>query len=115
MSNDELLRKKGIIKTTGLIEAYKIIDAVGLIDKDLSKKLSEINLRSGGDIILLFSGLKPPVILGRGNTAKKMSAFDQLLALDNPEKEMMMNSSYIDLRFQDEIFLGNYENTGLTE
>ena len=115
LNNNELLRKNETFKTEGLVEAYKIIDAVGLIDADLSKKLSEINLRGGGDIILLFSGLKPPVILGKGDTAKKMIAFDQLLALDSSQKDMVMNSSYIDLRFQDEIFLGNSDNTGLTE
>ncbi len=115
LNNDEFLKKNETLKTPGLVDAYKIIDAADLTDKELSNKLSEINLRNGGDIILLFSGLKPPVILGRGDTAKKLVSFDQLLSGDNYQKEMAMNSSYIDLRFDNEIFLGNYDKTGLTE
>jgi cell division protein FtsQ len=114
-SHHALLRKNEILKTAGLIEAFKIMDAADLTDEELSKKLSEINLRNGGDIILLFSGIKPPVILGRGYTAKKILAFDQLLNTDDSNKEIVMNSSYIDLRFTNEIFLGNYDKTGLTE
>ncbi len=87
-----------------------------MTDEDLGKKLSEINLRNGRDIILLFSGLKPPVIFGKGNTSKKILSFDQLMSdADNSNKEIVMNSSYIDLRFDNEIFLGNYDKTGLTE
>lgn len=115
LDNDKLLKRNETLMTPGLIEAYKIIDTADLTDKDLSKNLSEINLRNGGDIILLFSGIKPPVILGKGNTAKKLVSFDQLLLGDNGENEMVMNSSYIDLRFNNEIFLGNYDKTGLTE
>jgi hypothetical protein len=116
LNKDFLLKKNEILKTQGLVEAYKIIDATDLTDEDLGKKLSEINLRNGRDIILLFSGLKPPVIFGKGNTTKKILSFDQLMSdADNSNKEIVMNSSYIDLRFDNEIFLGNYDKTGLTE
>ena len=67
------------------------------------------------DIILFISGIKPPVILGKGNIAKKIYSFNQLLEEGNSNKEIVMNSSYIDLRFNNEIFLGNYDNTGLSE
>ncbi len=116
INKDFPLKKNEILKTQGLVEAYKIIDAADLTDEDLGKKLSEINLRNGGDIILLFSGLKPPVIFGKGNTSKKILSFDQLLNDEvDSNKEIVMNSSYIDLRFDNEIFLGNYDKTGLTE
>ena len=115
LNDNELLRKNEILRTLGLVEAYRIIDAAGLTDEELAKKLSEINLRKGGDIILLFSELKPPVIFGRGLIAKKMVAFDKLLSQENYQKDIVMNSSYIDLRFDNEIFLGSYDNTGLTE
>lgn len=115
LSNDVLLRKNETLKTYGLVAAFKIMDAVDLTNEELSRKLSEINLRSGGDIILLFSGIKPPVIFGKGNTAEKIYSFNQLLEKGNSGKEIVMNSSYIDLRFKNEIFLGNYDKTGLTE
>ncbi len=91
------------------------MDAADLTGGGLSKTLSEINLRNGGDIILLFSGIKPPVILGKGNTTKKIYTFNQLVNNDDADKAMVMNSSYVDLRFNNEIFLGNYDKTDLTE
>jgi cell division protein FtsQ len=115
LSNDILLKKNEILKTPGLVEAFKIMDAAELTGGGLSKTLSEINLRKGGDIILLFSGIKPPVILGKGNTAAKIYVFNQLVNNDDADKAMVMNSSYVDLRFNNEIFLGNYDKTDLTE
>lgn len=115
LSNDILLKANEILKTPGLVEAFKIMDAADLTGGELSKTLSEINLRNGGDIILLFSGIKPPVILGKGNTAEKIYSFNQLLNTDVTDKAMVMNSSYVDLRFNNEIFLGNYDKTDLTE
>jgi len=55
------------------------------------------------------------VLFGKGNTAEKIYSFNQLLKEEKSTKEIVMNSSYIDLRFKDEIFLGNYDKTGLTE
>lgn len=115
LQNDELLKKNEILKTSGLIEAYKIIDAAELTDDKLAEKLSEINLRNGGDIILLFSGIKPPVIFGRGNTAGKIVTFDELISGSDDQKELAVNSSFIDLRFSKAIYLGNNESTGLNE
>ena len=115
LNNDVLIRKNEMLKTPELVEAFKVMDAAELTNEDLSRRLSEINMRNGGDIILLFSGIRPPVILGKGYTAKKILEFDQLLNGEDSNKEIVMNSSYIDLRFKNEIFLGNYDKTGLTE
>lgn len=115
LKNDELLKKNETLKTPGLVEAYKIIDAAESTDDEVAKKLSEINLRNGGDIILLFSGLKPPVIFGRGNTASKIVTFDELISGSDDRKELAMNCAFIDLRFSNAIYLGNYESTGLNE
>lgn len=115
LNNDKLLQKDKILKIPGLVEAFKIMDAAELTNEELSKRLSEINMRNGGDIILLFSGIRPPVILGKGYTTEKILEFNQLLTEEDLNKEIVMNSSYIDLRFKNEIFLGNYDKTGLTE
>ncbi len=114
LKNDEMLKKNETLKTPGLIEAYKIIDAAESIDDGLAEKLSEINLRNGGDIILLFSGIKPPVIFGKGNTTYKIFTFDELISGADDQKELAVNSSFIDLRFSKAIYLGN-ESTGLNE
>jgi cell division septal protein FtsQ len=115
LNNDVLLQRNEILKTPGLVEAFKIMDAAELTNEELSKRLSEINMRNGGDIILLFSGIRPPVIFGKGYTAEKILEFYQLLKEEESNKQIVMNSSYIDLRFKNEIFLGNYDKTGLTE
>lgn len=115
LGNSALLKSNEILKTSGLVEAFKIMDAADLTNEELAKKLSEINLRNGGDVILLISGVKPPVILGRGNIARKIYSFNQLLNSEKSNEEIVMNSSYIDLRFDKEIFLGNIDNTGLAE
>jgi len=115
LSNDILIKNNEILKTPGLVDAFKIIDAEDLTNEELSRKMSEINLREGGDIILLFSGIKPPVILGKGGIIRKICSLNQLWDGEDSNKEMVMNSSYIDLRFNNEIFLGNYDKTGLTE
>lgn len=115
ISNSVLLKKNQVLKTPDLVEAFKIIDTTDLTNEELYKKLSEINLRNGGDIILLFSGINPPVIFGRGNTVNKIYSFNQLLKEESLQSRFVMNSSYIDLRFNNEIFLGNYDKTDLTE
>ncbi len=104
-----------VLKNDDLVEAFKIIDAAELANKDLLKHLSEINLRDGGDIILSFSGVKPPVIFGRGEAAKKMVYLDIMWQSMSDQNNLMDESEYIDLRFANEIFLGSVEKTGLSE
>lgn len=103
------------IKTTDVIEAFKIIESAKLTNENILKKLSEVNLRKGGDIILTFSGIKPPVIFGKGEAAKKMVYLDIIWSKMTEQNSFAANSEYIDLRFSDEIFVGTSENTGYTE
>lgn len=102
-------------KNEGLIEAFKIIDAAKLTNDNISKRISEINLRNGGDIILTFSGMKPPVIFGKGQLPKKMIYFEIMLEGITNGNSLVDNSDYIDLRFADEIYIGKSEGTGLSE
>ncbi len=44
------------IKNNGLLDALKIIETIKLTNQTMLSRLSEINLRNGGDIILSFSG-----------------------------------------------------------
>ncbi|MDD5607223.1 MAG: FtsQ-type POTRA domain-containing protein, partial [Ignavibacterium sp.] len=61
-----------LFKTEDIVEAFKIIDAAKITDTNLAKRISEINLKNGGDVVLTFSGVNYPVVFGRGNESKKM-------------------------------------------
>lgn len=98
-------------KTTDIIQAFRIIDAARITDQDISKRLVEINLKYGGDVVLTFSGVKFPVIFGRGNEVKKMI---YLSIMWDRTKELNLirdNTSYIDLRFSNEAFIGKKTGT----
>jgi len=109
------IKPLSFIRTTDVVEAFKIIEAAKMANLNMSKKLSEINLRKGGDIILTFSSLKPPVIFGKGEAPKKMACLDAMWSKIIEQNTLADNSEYIDLRFSDEIFVGTSEKTGNTE
>ncbi len=103
------------VNNNSITNAFKIIDAAKLTNKEIFKKLSEVNLRNGGDIILTFSGMKPPVIFGKGEEAKKMVYFELVSKGSIGGKSLMEESDYIDLRFANEIYVGSSEKIGLSE
>jgi len=111
-----IIKKKiqplGKLENDEIIEAFKIIDAIKLVNKEILKYLTEINMRNGGDIILTFSGIKPPVIFGKGQTAKKIVYLETLWDSIKNNKDYIDDSEYIDLRFAGEIYLGEVEKTG---
>lgn len=102
----ENLNAMNFVKDEDVIQAFKIIDAAKTTDLEISRKLAEINLRSGGDVILTFSGLNAPVIFGRGNEAKKMIYLNILWERMNEQKNYFENTEYLDLRFSNEVFVG---------
>lgn len=110
---DEELKSLAIKRTEELIEAFKIIDAASLTDDKIYKKLAEINLRNGGDIILTFSGLNSPVIFGRGKEAKKILALRTILDEMNPE--FISSDEYMDFRFDNAVYVGAPNNTEFVE
>ena len=96
-------------KTADLVEAFKIIDAANYVDVDLSKNLSEIDLKDGGDILLSFAGMKAPVIFGRGEEAEKIVYLDALWKRETDANKFINESRYIDLRFNHAVYLGLLE------
>ncbi len=104
-----------ILRNEDTKRAFRIIEAVKLTNSNILKRLSEINLRNGGDIILTFSGLKPAVIFGRGEEAKKMVYLEILWEGKIESKVDINKSDYIDLRFANEVFLGNADRASLME
>ena len=98
-----------IKKDDRIIQAFKIIDALKSLSKELFEKLSEINLMNGGNVILTFKGLACPVIFGGKGTAKKLYAFNELLQKNLVNNDLLKNLEYIDLRYSNKIYLGKRE------
>ncbi len=100
-------------RSDDIVSAFRIIDAAKITDIELSKKLSEINLKYGGDVVLTFSGVNYPVVFGKGNESKKMIYLSLVWERINNLKASYQNTDYIDLRFNNEAYIGIKENTGL--
>lgn len=109
----EKLTSSKVLRNEDIIEAFKIIDAAKITDLELSKKLSEINLKYGGDAVLTFSGVNYPIVFGRGNESKKMIYLSLIWERINKFNSDLKNTEYIDLRFANEAYIGKKENTGL--
>jgi cell division protein FtsQ len=109
----EKLAPSKVYKTEDIVDAFRIIDAAKITDIELSKKLSEINLKNGGDVVLTFSGINYPIVFGRGNEAKKMIYLSLVWERISNLKASYQNTEYIDLRFSNEAYIGSKENTGL--
>jgi cell division septal protein FtsQ len=86
--------------------AFRIIDAVSLSDTNVRKNLAEINLRKGGDVILIFTGLKFPVLFGKNDEIRKAlilkNLWQQLISSENNYGEI----EYLDLRYGNKVFIG---------
>jgi cell division septal protein FtsQ len=99
------------IHSDELVRAFKIIDAAKIVNDDMYKDLTEINLRYGSDVILRFSGISYPVIFGKGSEGKKVVVLSSIWKGLNEKDKLFKNSSYVDLRFNNEIFIGKPVNT----
>ncbi len=109
----EKLNAAKVLRNEDIIEAFKIIDAAKITDIDLAKKLSEINLKYGGEVVLTFSGVNYPIIFGRGNESKKMIYLSLIWERINKLNNDLKNTEYIDLRFANEAYIGKKENMDL--
>lgn len=94
------------IKCEAMVRAYKIIDALKIVDEAIYKNLTEINLRDGRDVILTFNNIKYPVIFGKSSEGKKIVFLHSIWKEMIEGEGLFANSSYVDLRFNNEIFIG---------
>jgi len=105
--------RKNSLNSGELKSAFRIIDVIKSVDKSMYASLAEINLRNGGDILLMFSGFPFPVIFGKKNEARK------ILALKTIRDELLKHNGkifsieYIDLRYKNKIFIGERKITEL--
>lgn len=92
----------------------KIIAALQIINPILCENLSEINLRNGKDILLHFSKINAPVVLGRNNEIEKIMYLEKLIQkYDQVHINNALN--YIDLRYSKYIYLGLNDSDSMLE
>jgi cell division septal protein FtsQ len=118
--NVKELKPLTIVKDDNLLDAFRLIYALKLTDNTMLNHLSEINLRNGGDIVLTFSGYPVPIIIGRGEEARKIIYLESLLKNQSGSwtNDMLKNTSYIDLRFAGNIYIApeiTNQNAGFIE
>ena len=76
-----------------------------MLNPGLYDNLSEIDLRDGKNVIIYFSSVDYPVILGRENEIKKMVVFEKLWeSIGTIQANKLLE--YVDLRFSDKVYLG---------
>jgi len=85
--------------------SFKILTAAKLLNPGLYDNLSEIDLRDGKNVIIYFSSVDYPVILGRENEIKKMVVFERLWeSIGTVQANKLLD--YVDLRFSNKVYLG---------
>ena len=95
-------------KNIDIITSFKIISTLKYVSPELHDLLSEIDLRNGKDIMLTFSSLPYPIVIGRGNEIRKTLYFSTLWNyLKGNELNSLMN--YVDLRYDNHVYLGLME------
>jgi len=88
-----------------LIVRLKIITELKIVNPKLYENLSEVNLRQGKDIVLQFSNINVPVVIGRNDEIEKIILFDRLL--EKLDYNKIQNSlAYVDLRYSKYLYVG---------
>ena len=94
--------------------AFRIIDAVKIVDENMYENLAEINLRNGGDILIMFTGFPFPIVFGKNYEARKILALKNIWDSILIEKGSTFIIEYIDLRYKNKIFIGKRKLTQQT-
>ena len=97
-----------------LIVGLKIVSALKIINAELYKNLSEVNLRDGKDIILQFSNLDAPIVIGRNNEIEKILLLEKLM--EKLDYNRIENSlTYIDLRYSKFVYVGKSNSSAIEQ
>jgi cell division septal protein FtsQ len=103
------LKPLGFFRNPDVVDAFKIIEAAKKTNMNIYKRISEIDLRNGGDIILNLTGIKTPIVFGRGEEARKMTYLEIMWDGILDGNSLIRDSDYIDLRFANEIYVKETE------
>ena len=92
-----------------VLVGLKILSTLKIVDSKLYENLSEVNLRQGRDIVLQFSNLNIPIVLGREREIEKIVLFDKLL--EKLDFNKIQNTlEYIDLRYAKYLYVGKFND-----
>ncbi len=94
-----------IVKNEEITTAFKVIDALKELNKELLDRLTEINVSDKKKMILLFKNINAPIIMNKSNLVKELVSLNELMNSDN---SIFNDNSirYIDLRFNNQIIIG---------
>lgn len=93
-----------------IVTASKIISTVRLLNPELEKDFSSIDLQNGGEILLYLSSANYPIKIGRGNEIKKVIYFNNFWHYLKG-KEINIYMEYVDLRYGGHVYLGIIDST----
>jgi len=93
-----------------IVTASKIISTVRLLDPELEKDFSSIDLQKGGEILLYLSSANYPIKIGRGDEIRKVIYFNNLWHYLKG-KEINNYMEYVDLRYGGHVYLGIIDST----
>jgi cell division protein FtsQ len=102
ISPEIALAPGGTINNPDVHEALQILATSKLVSKELYHLISEVRLRSGGDIVLYAAEWGVPIIFGRGDIANKLvrlEAFWNNIVREKGSQRLQ----YVDLRFDDQV------------
>lgn len=101
----DLKNLKWVNKESDIVTGLKILTTLKLVNPGLYEELSEIDLRIGKDIVLFFSNLDYPVVVGRNNEIRKTLYLNSLWGYLNG-KDVNHYMNYIDLRYNEHVYIG---------
>ncbi|MBL1212929.1 MAG: hypothetical protein HND52_06190 [Ignavibacteriae bacterium] len=109
ISNIKLYDNNSLISSVkysdDLKNAVKIIDAVKFMNPEMHSQISEVDLCFGKNIALYFNSLNYPVVFGKTNGSEKVVYLNKLWKQLN-RKKMGKMINYIDLSFDEKVYLG---------
>ncbi len=98
------------LQSAEIVEASNILNAIKFTNEEMFKNLSEVNLNGGDGITLIFSNIHPIIKFGTSEISKKILILNSIwnqMKYDND----LSQSDYVDLRFENQIYLGKAEET----
>lgn len=102
ISPEIALAPGGTINNPDVHEALQILATSKLVSKELYHLISEVRLRSGGDIVLYAAEWGVPIIFGRGDIANKLVRLEAFWN-DIVREKGSQRLQYVDLRFDDQV------------
>lgn len=90
------------LREPGVREALDLLLLSRQVGDDLSMRISEINIQSGGELIVYTAELGVPVLFGKGDLPMKLVKFDGFWREIVPLRGAQQ-LRYVDVRFEDQV------------